>query len=375
MTGGATVRPKKEVPVMKPKALVAMSGGVDSTVALALTMEAGYDPIGVTMKLHSYRDRMGAGACGSAADIADAARAAASLGVPHEVLDFSDDFAARIITPFIEAYEQGDTPNPCILCNRCMKFERLLAAADRRGCEKIVTGHYARVVFDETRGRYLLKKALAAGKDQSYVLYFLSQQQLARISFPLGTFSSKDEVRREAVARSFANAGKRDSQDICFVPDGDYAAFITARTGKTYPAGNFIDREGHVLGTHAGFIRYTTGQRKGLGIALGTPAYVLGKNAADNTVTLGKNEDLFRREMYVRQVNLIDRDDLSVPVRLAVRPRYNAKEAPATVYPASADTLRVVFDKPQRALTTGQAAVFYDGENVVGGGTICRVGE
>ena len=351
------------------KAMIAMSGGVDSAVSALLTVEAGYEAVGVTLNLCHKKDA----ACGTLRDVEDARKIAEKLGIEHTVLDYTDDFRTEVIGNFIHSYETGETPNPCIVCNEKMKFGRLLSHATACGCDTLVTGHYARVVYDAEHDRYLLKKAVSAAKDQSYVLYFLSQAALSHLSFPLGEFSSKDEVRARAAAAGLVNAKKHDSQDICFIPDGDYVSFIREETGKNYPCGDFVDEEGRVLGRHKGQISYTIGQRKGLGVALGHPVYVSAKDAEKNTVTLSDEAALYRDTCFLRQVRFSYLPGIDTPLRLSVKPRYKAAETPATVYPPDADGyVRVVFDEPQRALTTGQAAVFYDGDTVIGGGIITK---
>lgn len=354
------------------KAMIAMSGGVDSSVSAALMLEKGYDCIGVTMKLYSkpdYIEDTTGKTCCSLDDVEDARAVAQKLGMPYYVFNFSEDFSQEVIDRFVDTYEKGATPNPCIDCNRYLKFDRLYKRAKVLGCDKIVTGHYARTEQRED-GRYLLKKAKNTAKDQSYVLYFLSQEQLAHICFPLGEYESKDEIRSIAEKYGFVNAHKGDSQDICFVPDGDYVSFIEHYTGKTYPCGNFCDREGNVLGEHKGVIGYTIGQRKGLGIALGKPVYVCGKCVGTNTVYLGGNEELFSRELTAKNINLIPFDRIEGGMRLFAKIRYNQKEQPCTVVQTDDDTIKITFDEPQRAITKGQAVVLYDGEIVVGGGVI-----
>ena len=347
---------------MKPRALIAMSGGVDSTVAALETLKAGYDCFGVTMKLCDIPD-----ACGSGSDAADAKAVCDRLGMPHEVLDLQKEFENGVIRPFVAAYEAGQTPNPCILCNRSLKFGLLWEKARALGCEILVTGHYART--ESAGGRVLLQKARCAAKDQSYVLYRLTQDELAHLRFPLGNYESKEQVRAVAAENGFSSAAKKDSQDICFVPDGDYYGFLRRYTGKDYPAGDFLDGDGHPVGRHAGLPRYTVGQRKGLGIALGEPMYVKEKNVAANTVTLVRNEALFASEMLVGDVNRIVPFG-GEPFRAQVKPRYKAAAANATLTPLPDGTLRVAFDEPQRALTPVQSAVFYDQETVLGGGII-----
>lgn len=348
------------------KALIAMSGGVDSAVTAAL-MAQQYDCTGVTMRLHDY------GACGSAADVQDAAAVASALGMPHTVLDFSADFSRQVIDRFTDAYERGDTPNPCIECNRHLKFSRLYEEAVKMGCSVIATGHYARIDRDPVTGQYRLLRARCREKDQTYVLYFLTQEQLAHTCFPLGEMESKEMVRRTAEAYGFCNARKRDSQDICFIPDGRYAEFIRQRTGREYPAGDFVDTEGRVLGQHRGLIGYTIGQRKGLGLSLPAPLYVCRKDMDANRVVLAPEDALYADELVARDFHWISGQVPTASLRVTAKTRYSAKEAPATVTPLPDGSARVTFDTPQRAITCGQAVVLYDGDTVVGGGTIHSV--
>lgn len=355
------------------KALIAMSGGVDSSVAAYMMKSQGYDCEGVTMRLYRNED-IGISrfkSCCSQQDIDDAAEVAFSLDIPYEVLDYIADFKAQIIGKFIRTYEKGGTPNPCIDCNRYMKFEKLLQTAKDRGADCIVTGHYARVDFDGKSGRWLLKKAEDTSKDQSYVLYMLTQEQLRHIQFPLGNMH-KTQVREIAEEQGFINARKHDSQDICFVPDGDYAAFIEKVTGHSYPEGDFVDTSGAVLGRHKGVIRYTVGQRRGLGIASSAPLYVTGVDIAANTVTLSHGEGLYTRKIIAEDINLISLERIEAPMRVKAKIRYRQPEQPATVM-QEGNRLIIEFDEPQRAATVGQAAVLYDGETVVGGGTIAEV--
>lgn len=359
---------------MRKKALIAMSGGVDSSVSAALMAEAGYDCIGVTMKLYE-NDTIGMtreSTCCSLLDTEDARKVCNGLDMPYYVLNFKEDFAGQVIDRFVAAYEAGDTPNPCIDCNRYMKFDKLYQRAKELDCEYIVTGHYARVEYDEAAGRYLLKKSKNEAKDQSYVLAFLNQEQLKHTMFPLGGFASKEEVREIAEAHGFVNARKHDSQDICFVPEGNYADFIRQYTGKEYPEGDFVTTDGKILGTHKGIIRYTIGQRKGLGLALPAPLYVCRKDMERNEVILSSEDALFTRTCIVEDFNWIAYEAPTEPVRVTAKTRYRAKEAPATARVLPDGKVELVFDEPQRAITTGQAAVLYDGENVVGGGTIFR---
>ena len=347
------------------KALIAMSGGVDSSVAASSMVEAGYTCLGVTMRLHDYGN-----SCGAASEAQDAAAVAEQLGFPFEILDCREAFEQHVIQRFVTAYEAGDTPNPCIECNRHLKFSLLYDYAREQGCDMVVTGHYARVEQDPQTGKYQLKKAVNLAKDQSYVLYFLTQEQLAHIAFPLGAMPDKDTVRSRAAEYGFASAGKKDSQDICFVPGGKYADFIRQRTGREYPPGDFVDAQGKVLGQHKGLIGYTIGQRKGLGLALPAPLYVRSKCMADNTVLLTPEDQLYTDTLLAERFNWVFGDIPTQPVRVTAKTRYSAKEAPATATVLPDGMVQVVFDIPQRAVTEGQAVVLYDGDNVVGGGTI-----
>lgn len=336
------------------KALIGMSGGVDSSVAAYLTMQAGFDCIGATMKLWSDVSK-------------DARSVALRLGIPFYSFDLSGEFEEKVICPFIADYEAGLTPNPCIICNRHLKFGAFLDKALELGCEKIVTGHYARIFFEN--GRWQLRKAADESKDQTYFLYRMTQNQLAHTLFPLGDLSKAD-ARRIAEEQGFITAQKRDSQDICFIPDGDYLAFMERHTGKEYAPGNYLDLSGNIVGRHKGAVGYTLGQRKGLGLAMGAPVYVCAKDMTANTVTVGPNEALFQKTLRATDWNWIAIEELTEPVRVLAKARSRQAEQPAWVYPEENGLARVEFDEPQRAITPGQAVVLYDGEIVIGGGTI-----
>lgn len=353
------------------KALIAMSGGVDSSVAALLMKEKGYECMGVTMKLFNNGDICipREHSCCSLEDVEDARYVSNTLGMPHYVFNFTDRFKEDVIDKFVYCYENGITPNPCIDCNRYLKFEKLFQRAKELECEYIVTGHYAKVEYNEETGRYILKKADDLTKDQSYVLYQMTQEQLKHTMFPLGGLN-KTEVRKIAEAHDFINAKKHDSQDICFVQNGSYADFIEEYTGKKYPPGNFVDINGNVLGRHKGIIRYTVGQRKGLGISHERPLFVLAVNPKENTVILTENEGLFTKTLTAKNINLITTEEIKEPVRLLAKIRYSHREQPATVVQTDSDTITVEFDEPQRAITKGQAVVLYDGDTVVGGGII-----
>jgi len=355
---------------MNNKALIAMSGGVDSSVSAYLMIQKGYDCIGATMRLFTnecvdVRDNT----CCTLDDTEDARSVAYKLGMKYYLFNFSDGFKENVIDRFVSAYQRCETPNPCIDCNRFMKFDKLFLRAKELGCDYIVTGHYAQTEYDNTKNRYLLKKAVDPAKDQSYVLYSLAQEQLAHIVFPLGGIS-KTEVRKIAEENGFVNAKKHDSQDICFVQNGKYFEFIENYTGLTFPEGDFVDKNGKVLGRHKGIIRYTIGQRKGLGLALDHPMYVIKLDIENNRVILGENEDLFSKSVTARDINLISVPDLYTPMRVKAKVRYRQAEQWATAVQTDSDTLKIEFDEPQRAITAGQAVVLYDGDIVVGGGTI-----
>ena len=349
------------------KALIAMSGGVDSSVAAYLLKEQGYELAGAMMKLYESSDPAVQSGCCSADDALDAREVAGRIGIPFYVFNFVEDFAAQVIDRFIDAYQRGETPNPCIDCNRYLKFERFLRRADELGYDKIATGHYARIV--KQGSRWLLKKGVDLSKDQSYALYTMTQTQLSRTLIPLGELS-KTQVRELAAAQGLVTADKRDSQDICFAPGGDYAGFIERQTGSLPKPGLFKDTQGNTLGEHKGIIHYTVGQRKGLGISAGHPIYVNKVCPQTNTVVVGGQEELYAKTLIARDINLIAAGRLDGPVQLRAKIRYNQTEQPATVRQLDEDTLRVEFDQPQRAITKGQAVVLYDGDVIVGGGVI-----
>lgn len=348
------------------KALIAMSGGVDSSIAALLMKEKGYDCIGCTMKLYESATQA-ARTCCSLNDVEDARSVAYQLGMLYYVFNFKDDFYGKVIEKFIRCYENGVTPNPCIDCNRYMKFEKLFLRAQQLGCEKIVTGHYARI--EQKDGKYVLKKALDDTKDQSYVLYSMTQQQLAQTVFPLGTLT-KTEARRLAKEHGFDTADKPDSQDICFVPDGNYAEVIRSYTGKADKEGLFRSVDGKVLGRHKGIIHYTVGQRRGLGISAPQPLYVCRLCPETNEVILGSERDLYSKTAVVGDFHWISGELPTTAVRCRVKVRYRQTEQPATVFPLADKKVRIEFDTPQRAVTPGQSAVLYDGDTVLGGGEI-----
>ena len=356
------------------KALIAMSGGVDSSVAALLTKEKGYDCIGCTMKLWNLPGEedaqlKGSKTCCSLDDTEDARSVAYRLGMPFYAFNYKDEFRESVICPFASDYEHGRTPNPCIECNRFLKFGKLYERAMQLGCDTIVTGHYARIERGAD-GKYLLKKGLDLSKDQSYVLHCLTQEQLAHTFFPLGELT-KDTVRQIAAEHGFVNADKPDSQDICFVPDGDYAKVVERYgAGEGTAPGKFVDLEGRSIGTHRGLIHYTIGQRKGLGNTWGKPVFVVAIDPAANTVTLGDSADLFRREVRVSQFHWIAGESPAGPIRCTAKLRYRQAEQPAIANPEGNGRVTLVFDEPQRAPTPGQYAVLYDGDTVLGGGRI-----
>ncbi len=351
----------------KTKVLVALSGGVDSAVAALLCQEADFDCIGVTLRLHTPNGD--AAACCSDRDIEDARDVARMIGIPFEVLDLSTDFRNEVIDSFVAEYEAGNTPNPCVRCNHLVKFAALQKYAAEIGCEYVATGHYARLGRTPD-GIYQLKRAASRIKDQSYMLYALTQEQLAHVLFPLGGFTSKDQIRAFAEARGLPVADKGDSQDICFIPDGDYAAFIESYTGKTYEKGNFIDEEGHILGEHAGLFRYTIGQRRGLGLAFAEPMYVKAKDPVANTVTLAPDKKLYSTSLIADHFTWCSGrapEDLSL---ITAKTRYRMQDSLASAVVLEDGRVRITFALPERAITPGQSVVLYAGDLVLGGGII-----
>jgi len=356
---------------MRKKVLIAMSGGVDSSVAVYLMKQRGFDCIGATMKLFNNKD-VGESiekSCCSLDDVDDARNVAFKLGVQHYIFNFTLDFNKHIIGKFIESYKSGTTPNPCIDCNRYMKFEKFLLRAMQLDTDYMVTGHYARIEYNEKSNRYLLKKAIDNSKDQSYVLYAMTQEQLKRTIFPLGELH-KSKVREIAERENFVNAKKHDSQDICFVRNGDYAAFIEQYTEQAYESGSFIDMNGNILGGHNGTIRYTVGQRHGLGLSLSTPMYVRSIDTRNNTVTLCENHELLSTTLVAKDFNWIAYEGISAPVRIKAKIRYKHQEEWSTAMQIADGMVKIEFDEPQRAIALGQAVVLYDDDVVVGGGTI-----
>lgn len=355
----------------RKQVLIGMSGGVDSAAAALLLQQAGYRAVGCTLRLYQSEDigQADSGCC-SLEDVEDARAVAARLGIDFYVFNFKELFRRCVMDDFVDSYRAGRTPNPCIQCNRHIKFDALLRRADELEIDYIATGHYAQVAYDVARGRWQLLRGRDRRKDQSYVLYPLTQAQLSRLKLPVGAYE-KSEIRAIAEAQGLVNAHKKDSQDICFVPDGDYAAFLQRYGGVELIPGNFVDTAGRVLGRHRGLECYTTGQRRGLGISADRPLYVLRKDGATNQVVLGDEKELYSSTVWAEAFNWVSLAPVASPMAVTAKTRYSQREAAAILYPEENGRVRVVFAQPQRAVTAGQALVVYDGEAVVGGGTIC----
>lgn len=358
---------------MRGKVVIGMSGGVDSSVAAYLLKKQGYDVIGATMQIWQDEDdnvqEENGGCCGLSA-VYDARRVANQLGIPYYVMNFKQEFKEKVIDYFVEEYLQARTPNPCIACNRYVKWESLLNRSLEIGADYIATGHYARIKKLPS-GRYTLQQSVTHAKDQTYALYNLTQEQLSHTLMPVGDYT-KDEIRKIASDAGLMVAHKPDSQEICFVSDNDYAKYIEEITGQQSPSGNFVDLDGNILGRHKGIIHYTIGQRKGLGLAMGKPVFVVDIKKESNEVVIGSNEDVFAKALIADRVNYMSIASLKGEMRVRAKVRYNHRGAKATIRMIGDDLLECVFDEPQRAITPGQAVVFYEDDYIVGGASILR---
>lgn len=356
---------------MQKKVIVGMSGGVDSSTAAYLLQKQGYEVIGVTMGM--WQNKGEQEGCGNLTAVQDARRVAEKLGIAYHVLDFRKDFREKVVEYFMDSYEKGLTPNPCIMCNRYVKWEALLQYADEIGADSIATGHYARIERHPQTGRFAIRNSVTATKDQTYALYRLTQEQLARTLMPVGEYE-KEEIRKIAENIDDFVAKKSDSQDICFIPDGDYTAFLQEQRRMVQNTGDFVDLEGNILGKHKGLVYYTVGQRKGLGIAFGKPMYVHNLDVEKNQVVLCDNEQLFTRTVYATDLNPMAVASFKKGMRFLGKIRYSHKSAWCTIQSVEDGVMECVFDELQRAVTPGQALVLYDGEFVAGGGTILGTG-
>ena len=352
------------------RVLLGMSGGVDSSVAAILLKEAGYEVIGATMKLWESDDEYVEGGCCNMNSTIDAKRVCDALDIPHYVLNFQEEFNKCVIQDFISEYKKCRTPNPCIECNKYLKFGAMYEMAKKLNCDYIATGHYAKTEYSPEYKRYVLKKSNAGNKDQSYVLYNLPKELAGKILFPLGNFKSKDEIRKIAEKHNLLVAKKPDSEDICFIPDGDYKKFLEENSNLKEKSGNIVTESGKVLGKHSGLYKYTIGQRKGLGIANPVPLFVKGFNIEKNELIVGEEKEIFSKETVANEINLILVDEITKPIQVMAKIRYAAKEAKATIYPIEEGKIKVEFEEPQRAITPGQSIVFYIGDIVLGGGKI-----
>lgn len=346
---------------MSKKVLLGMSGGVDSSVSALLLKEAGYEVIGVTLNLFPCTT------CCSYIDVKDVCR---KIGIEHFIYDGVEDFEKHVIQDFISEYKQCRTPNPCIECNKYMKFGAMYEKAKELGCDYIATGHYAKIEWDDKYKQNVLKKSKADKKDQSYVVYNLPREMLDKVLFPLGDFTSKDQIRKIAEEHNLSVAHKSDSEDICFIPNKDYKAFLENNSDIKAKQGNIVNLKGEKLGTHTGLYKYTTGQRKGLGISNPVPLFVVGYNQAKNELIVGEEKDLYKKELYVTDINLLLADKLEQPLKVNAKIRYAAKEAPATITQVEPNKIKVEFDQPQKSITPGQSVVFYVDDVVLGGGKI-----
>ncbi len=345
---------------MKKKILLGMSGGVDSSVSAVVLQEQGYEVIGATMKLWEDTEKA----------IEDAKKVCKKLGIEHHVIDCTEKFRCRVINKFISEYENAKTPNPCVECNRYLKFGAFYEKAKELGCEYIATGHYAKTEYSEKYKRYVLKKSDEEKKDQTYFLYYIPKEEIEFIIFPLQNRASKEETRKIAEKNNLEVALKKDSQEICFIPDNDYQKFLQKYSSQKPKVGNIVLKDGTVLGKHKGLINYTIGQRKGLGISYKEPLYVIKLDIQKNQVIVGTEQALYSKELIANEINWLAIDQLKEPLKLKAKVRYRAKEAQCTVYPIENNQVKVIFDEPQRAITPGQSVVFYDEDIVVGGGKI-----